>query len=301
MKVYLIDTKGAHRKNVESIRETFNMFDIEYEEHDDITKINDTFTLAISFTRFYPPSAFPSTCKVIYGPHFFVVPDDKNHPLYHHTYDTKRFFFNTLSPWVDVLYREFCSIPIPFIPAFFGIDTQSIQSVNTNTEKTHIMIYFKSTFPERLHIVEQYISRLGIPYYKIIYGSYNDTDFKQKLQNTKFVIWIGRHESQGFALQETLASNIPILLWDVQTMYEEIDHGRITYERYRQQGYKMLATCAPVWSSDCGIKFYENDEFESAFQTMLASYGTFSPRKFVEETLSIPVAWHNLLKCIGEL
>ena len=38
------------------------------------------------------------------------------------------------------------------------------------------------------------------------------------LKQARFCIWIGRHESQGFAFQECLASNVPILVWDVQSM-----------------------------------------------------------------------------------
>ncbi len=300
MKVYIVGTRDSHGKNVESIRNTLRLFNVEYEEHECLSKLNSTHTLVLCLNKYFPPSAFPPTCKVIYGPHFFVFPEDKTHPLFAHTYDPTRFFFNTLSPWVNTLYREFTNIDMPFINAFFGITTDSIQSTK-ECNKTHVMIYFKSTFPEKLQFAENYLTNHAIPYHKIIYGSYKDSEFKETLKNTKFVIWIGRHESQGFALQETLASNVPILLWDVQTMYEEYSNGRIVYESYKHRDYKMIASSAPYWSNDCGIRFLQKEDFESSFQRMMETYTTFRPREYVDRNLSIPVAWHNLLTCIGEL
>lgn len=299
MKVYLVGT--PHLKNQESIRKTLTLFQIPYEEHSDLRALNDSFTLAMCFTTFYPPSAFPSTCKVIYGPHFFVVPDDMNHPLYKHTYDTSRFFFNTLSQWVNTLYREFCNLDLPFINAFFGIDTDTIKPISTDAERTHVLIYCKDTFTDRYEHAIQFCKTHNIPYHVIRYGSYKDADFKRCLQNSRFAIWIGRHESQGFALEETLATNIPILLWDVQTMYEEFSNGRVVYDTYKHRNYKMIATCAPYWSEQCGIRFFYKEDFAEAFERMMTSYTTFTPRDYVERHLSIPVAWHNLLQCIGEL
>lgn len=299
MKFYI--TGWCHHKNIESIRKTFQKFNIQYEEYHNLDKLDSTFDVALCFDTYYPPHKFPPNCKVVYGPHFFIVPDNKGHPLYHHTYDTSRFFFNTLSSWVNTVYREFCDLDIPFINAFFGIDTETIQSVpNDSTERTHVMLYYKGRNSRRISYVKEYLDKHNIPYHYIQYGSYNDIDYKEMLKTTKFIVWVDAHESQGFALQEALASNIPLLLWDVKTMYEEFNNdGYITYQSYKNSGYKMIATTAPYLSDQCGIRFTEEEDFSPLFTQMEETFRTFRPRQFVENTLSLEASLKNLLNCIG--
>ena len=299
MKFYL--TGNCHHKNIESLRKTLHKFQIQYEEHANLEKLDSSFDVALCFSTYYPPSAFPTNCKVVYGPHFFVVPDDKNHPLYHHTYDTSRFFFNTLSPWVNTLYREFCDLNLPFINAFFGIDTEAIHSVPIDSkERTHVMLYYKGGNNYRFSHVKKYLETHDIPYHYIKYGSYNDAHYKELMKTTKFIIWIDAHESQGFALQEALASNIPLLVWDVNSMFDELSHdGSVIYQSYKDKGYKMIATCAPYWSDKCGIRFTEEKDFVPLLTQMEETFQTFRPRDFIEETLSLEASMKNLLTCIG--
>jgi glycosyltransferase involved in cell wall biosynthesis len=130
-----------------------------------------------------------------------------------------------------------------------------------------------------------------------VYNNYKDIDFKNALQDTKFVIWVGRHETQGFALQETLASNVPVLLWDVKSMYEEYENAWC-YAPYKSTGFPLYATAAPVWSDECGIKIYDASELESAYNEMNARLDSFTPRKYIEEKNSLNVAFENLKKCL---
>jgi hypothetical protein len=297
MKVYLVG--NGHRKNIESIFKTLQFYKIPYHHSMNLNNLDDSYTLAICFTDFFPPAAFPSSCKVIYGPHFFVFPEDKNHPLYKHTYDSSRFFFNVLSDWNEKVHQEFGLCHIPLIKAFFGIDTSTITPVSNDVEKSHVMVYYKDSFHEKINHVETYLQSISQPYYRIVYGHYNDADFKQKMESCKFIIWIGRHESQGFAFQESLARNIPILLWDVESMYEEYVNNKRIYEPYAKNGYKLLATCAPFWSDECGIRFLQKEDFVPAYSRMCEIYQTFTPRSFIEKTASIPIAWKNLLLSIG--
>jgi hypothetical protein len=157
------------------------------------------------------------------------------------------------------------------------------------------MIYLKHRHPDLGNRVLGFLQTKNIEYHLIQYGSYNDGDFKNKLQNTKFVIWIGSHESQGFAFQETLASNVPILLWDVRSMHDEYSNG------YPYRGYRppLLATTANVWSPECGIKIFEENELESAFNEMNSKIESFSPRKVIEANVSLKTAFDNMVSCLN--
>jgi hypothetical protein len=157
------------------------------------------------------------------------------------------------------------------------------------------MIYFKHRHPDIGNKVISFLRSKNIEYDLIQYGSYNDADFKNRLQNTKFVIWVGSHESQGFAFQETLASNVPILLWDVRSMHDEYSKG-YPYRSYIQP---LLATTANVWSPECGIKIFNENDLEPAFNQMNSSIEAFNPRRVIESEVSLNAAYRGILNAIG--
>jgi len=291
MRVYIVHP-GAHHKNVESIRKMMAANDVQYTECNDLSQIDDSYTLALC-NLFFPPDAFPKNCKVIYGPQFFVFPDDPNHPIHRHVYESGRFFYNSLSPWNKTIHEQFApALSLKFVTCPFGVDVDSIREVPPPNQRSKVMIYFKHRHPDIGNKVIAFLRSKNIDYDLIQYGSYNDADFKNRLQNTKFVIWVGSHESQGFAFQETLASNVPILLWDVRSMHDEYSNG-YPYRGYNQP---LLATTANIWSDECGIKIFAENELESAFNEMNSKIETFSPRKVIEANVSLKTAYHNMLR-----
>ena len=295
MRVYIVQP-GAHHKNVESIRKMMVANNVKYTECDDLRQIDDSYTLVFCCTRFFPPSAFPNTCKVVYGPQFFVFPDDQNHPIHRHSYEPGRFFYNSLSPWVKTLHEQFApNLSLKFVTCPFGLDIDSIQQVPSASQRSKVMIYFKHRHPDIGNKVISFLRSKNIEYDLIQYGSYNDADFKNRLQNTKFVIWVGSHESQGFAFQETLASNVPILLWDVRSMHDEYSKG-YPYRSYIQP---LLATTANVWSPECGIKIFNENDLEPAFNQMNSSIEAFNPRRVIESEVSLNAAYRGILNAIG--
>ena len=294
MRVYIVHP-NAHHKNVESIRKMMAANNVQYTECDDLSQLDDSYSLAICCTRFFPPDAFPKNCKVIYGPQFFVFPDDHSHPIHKYTYEPGRFFYNTLGDWNKRLHEQFApNLGLKFVTCPFGVDIDSIPVVPP-TQRSKVMIYFKHRHPELLTKAIDFLHHTPVDYDVIQYGSYKDADFKEKLQSTKFVLWIGSHESQGFAFQETLASNVPILLWDVRSMHDEYNNGPI-YSRYTRP---LLATTANVWTPDCGIKFFEESQLPLAFAAMNKKVATFSPRAVVEKHVSLKVTYQNMLSQAG--
>ena len=51
---------------------------------------------------------------------------------------------------------------------------------------------------------------------------YPEEEYIKYLQESKYGIWLGAHESQGFALEEALAINVPLLVWNVKYMSQEV-------------------------------------------------------------------------------
>jgi len=297
MKVYVCDS-GSHHKNRESIRKMMMHNNIECFYSDDLSHIDDTYNIAICVSKFFPPDRFPKQCKVIYGPQFFVFPYS-SHDIHKYVYDPSRFFYNTLSNWNQQIHTRCApTLSLTFAPIPYGIDIDHIQEVQQISQRNKIMIYFKHRHPSELNIVQEFLDAKKHEYNLISYGSYNDADFKHKLQETRFVIWIGSHESQGFGFQETQASNVPILLWDVTSMRDEYVGGR-PYGLPSGNPDDLAATTANCWSDKCGIKFFRKEELADAYDRMNEQVGTFTPRKYIADRLSLKAAFENLLAIIG--
>jgi hypothetical protein len=89
---------------------------------------------------------------------------------------------------------------------------------------------------------------------------------------------VGSHESQGFAVQEALASNVPLIVLDADCIADEIN------QRHR---IDVAATTVPYWDSRCGIKLTKPyDDVTNAIHQMKKEYGTYKPREFILDTLS---------------
>ena len=112
----------------------------------------------------------------------------------------------------------------------------------------------------------------------------------QALQDVRFVIWIGCSESQGFAFQECLASNVPILVWDVESMFQSV--LPIPSEHKNK---KLKATSCPAWSPICGERITSFAEMEGALQRIQAKLDTYEPRRFILEQNADEVAMRRIL------
>lgn len=300
MKFYICD-EGAHHKNRESMRRMMTVNGIDSTFESNLHKLNDSYDVVMCCNVFFPPDAFPKRCKVIYGPQLFVFPDNPQHPIHAHMYDSARFFYNSLASWVVNINRNKAPrLNIPFVTIPMGLDLDHITQVPSLESRTKIMIYFKARKQSHLTYAINFLKSKDIDPIIIKYGSYTDADFKHLLQTTRFVLWIGSHESQGFAFQETQASNVPIMVWDVTSMRDECTGcGRHPYGTPSGVADDLAATTANCWSDKCGLKFFKEEEMSETFARMNAHIDTFTPRAFIEERLSLVASFKHLLKTIG--
>ena len=54
----------------------------------------------------------------------------------------------------------------------------------------------------------------------IEYGKYSEQDYINALNEAKFGIWLGCTESQGIGLQEALATDLPLIVLDATSLFE---------------------------------------------------------------------------------
>lgn len=132
-----------------------------------------------------------------------------------------------------------------------GIDTEEFFPSN-NTIKEYVLVYHKMRSKKEFNQIIKILQNLKIKYYIIEYRKYKESDYKDVLKKSKFVIWHGRHESQGIALQEAMACDVPILVCDVTSVFQEVN-GYNWPENLRE----FEVTSAPYFDDRCGKKLFQ--------------------------------------------
>ena len=103
---------------------------------------------------------------------------------------------------------------------------------------------------------------------------------------------MGRHESQGFALEEALSCDVPLLVWNVKLRKEEWS------SRERLKHIKSEVTTIPYWDERCGEFFYKNEDLEKIFEKFINKLDTYKPREYIVENVSMEACaklWKELI------
>lgn len=119
----------------------------------------------------------------------------------------------------------------------------------------------------------------GLTTHVVRYGQYKHQTYRRLLQESRAMLFLCEHETQGMAYQEALASNVPILAWD-QGFW--LDPNRV---RYTDRA--VAATSVPQWSPACGERFVDHRSFEEKLDRFWACLDAYRPRQFVCEALSL--------------
>ena len=277
-----------HHKNINFILKCkqINFFII-----DSVTDINN-----IDLTQFdaiYSPcdtidvSKYPNT-KFIFGPQFSVFPEERLTII-----KGSKTVYNLLSNWVINIWKNFpvCN-NLKLIALPFGVDTEKFIDNKSITEKNKVMVYFKHRNPEDLHFIENFLKCKNINYSVFSYDRrYDENEYISYLQNSKYCIWVDAHESQGFALQEALSCNVPLLVWNIISMNQE----------YRSNYTNLPATTTSYWDNKCGELFYNINEFEVTYNKFIENINNYKPREFILENLSVDVCETKLIEFINNM
>lgn len=228
--------------------------------------------------------------NIIAGPNIFVLPSDIDF-LSKLALKKVKFYVQpskwAMDVWLKLGYR-LSSMNIWAV----GIDTEFWQPFEKNRKKK-ILIYFKERNLELLENTKNILEKLKLKYSVLFYGKYNEIKYKSLLAEIDFVIWIGRHESQGIALMECLSCNIPLIVLDVKSLWDS------TTWNYNSNKLKSLldlkVTAAPYFDENCGIIINDINHLESAIDKMLSEINFFNPRKFILDNFTLEKKAMDLL------
>ncbi len=284
MKILLVKS-WIHKKNKTGIELLSKYWNATLTISDDEECYQNEWDLVFIPTNYIPPWAFPAAKKILYGPHCFI---HLNHPWTHSEKFDSRCSYNFLSQWVYDFVLEQGDLGVQPVLLPFPVDIERFQPSPKEIDgKYECFVYCKYREIELYHRVFTYLQSKNIKFCVFdCRRKYNEEDYLRELQSVKFGIWIGTHESQGFALQEALSCNVPLVVLEATSMFDERNERQEIAYKAEIGKYKMKATTCTYWDERCGYKDPSLEKTLQNIDTMRETYASFRPREFILEHLS---------------
>jgi hypothetical protein len=185
------------------------------------------------------------------------------------------------SKWYVDLWRELGFTYNPLISWPVGIDTDEyFPSAKAKRDKK-VLVYHKRRKLAELNQIIDVLFELHLPFRLIYYGGYTEEDYKELLRETSFIIWHDGSETQGIAMQEAMACDIPILVCDITKLSDSIDGN------FPENGMDFPATACPYFDQTCGLRINDLSQLKESLQFMLDCMNNFNPRNFIIDNLSL--------------
>jgi glycosyltransferase involved in cell wall biosynthesis len=294
--VFYMTSGIPHPKNWDAIQRMCRSYNIDFEYTNDLERLKrNDYDILYTIMYYVDPDIIPNNIKIVYGPQFWVIPEPPIVGKYRPELEG-RCVFNSLSKWVANYYLELGKeliMPLGQFP--FSVDTDKFKPLEPSCPKEYdCIVYIKRRSNKLVNNVLNLLSNKDLRYKIFKYGSYNEEDYKWSLHRSKFMISLDAHESQGFGLEEAMSCNVPLLVIDAQSMYDEMDDGNNATYKYLEPA-KLEATSVPYWSSECGIKLKGDIGLNEAIDYMTSYYKDFNPRDYIIKTLSNEVCMKRIL------
>ena len=272
MRILVFDQ--LHHKNRMGIEILFRYMKIDYVFTNDVSQIDSSFDVIYSPAMAIDTSKYPSQ-KFIFGPHFSVFPDMKLNAINNTNGNS---VYIQPSEWCVDLWKGLGVtnfLPITNFP--FPVDINKFSPEILGTKREKVFVYFKRRRQDELSYVINFLKNRQIEFKVFNYvARYDESHYLEFLQHAKYGIVLGAHESQGFAVEEALSCDVPLLVWNVKSLTQEVGSN-----------YPNLpATTIGYWDNRCGEYFYEAKELEKTFELFMGKLQTYRPREFVVEQLS---------------
>jgi len=206
--------------------------------------------------------------KIVAGPNLIVLPYEENLILENANIDS----ILLPSPWTVEFYKRFIHKNSQKIHTFpSGVSIPKLQKMESGKD----CILLKKQVPESMFSkVIGILKKKNIKFEALEYGKFNQKEYFSKLESAKFLIYLQQVESQGLAIQEAWARDVPTLVWN---------KGEFTYPT----GEKVTGNIsAPYLTEKSGMFFSGENDFEEKLKIFVEKLPNFEPRKYCVENLS---------------
>lgn len=163
-----------------------------------------------------------------------------------------------------------------------GVDMEFWRPSHHIVRDRRILIYQKNAPEEVMTGCRRVIENAGFKVVTLKYGEYSAVDFLEKLRKCEAAIFLSPSESQGIALAEAWAVDVPTMVWNP---------GWLTYGSKR-----IKCSSAPYLTRETGLFFNRVENFKKIFFEWQNHKKGFSPRKWVIDNMTDEICAMKLLK-----
>jgi len=183
-----------------------------------------------------------------------------------------------------------------------GIDTDRWHAVDSQQKKFDVLLYDKirwdhdSFETSLLEPIRNLLRKKGRSFAEIRYGFYEEDDFLNLLGQSKTMIFLCEHETQGIAYQQALSCNVPILAWDRKGVWRDPAY-------FPERAIFQPVTSVPYWDERCGLKFEKETDLPMAWEEFWTKHRAleFKPRDYVMEELTLQLCASKYTKIAMDL
>jgi glycosyltransferase involved in cell wall biosynthesis len=288
---------GGVEKVFINLSKGFDQLKIEYDVNAPFKKIRPREPVVVLGNGKYALQGYTQTNPIIAGIGLMTHPDEW--PDLFEQYPVANYLQH--SEWAKNIYVPYYGADKCGLWAA-GIDTAKWSPDADANKKVDLLVYNKIRWNNqsfdnelRLPLLEK-LKRSGLSFHEITYGQYQETEYYNLLQQSKSMIFLCEHESQGFALCEALSMNVPVLAWD-QGFW--LDPNRFEWNERNP----VPATSVPFFDSRCGMRFKDFEEFEKLFAVFWGKVKNeeFRPRGYIMENLTLEKSAQKMLEIIDRV
>jgi hypothetical protein len=183
-----------------------------------------------------------------------------------------------------------------------GIDTAKWQPAPLQHKHIDVLLYDKVLWEHDRHEKElikpirDHLARHHLTIKEIRYGFYKEEEFHTLLLQSKAMIFLCEHETQGIAYQQALSCGVPILAWDQGGFWKD--------PSYFPNKVKFApVSSVPYWDDRCGIKFRDINEFPARLEAFLdqLNHQRFAPRNYIIENLTLEKCAQRYVEILNEV
>ncbi len=188
------------------------------------------------------------------------------------------------SDWVLNFYAH----QIPEISEKIRVWPAGVSTSEPSSKSGPVIIYDKNFSPEALNDASVTVSSLSLESKIFTYGTFKKEEYLKALQSAPLMIYLSRSESQGIALQEAWARNVPTLLPYSGT--------------WKSWGFEWKDDMinAPYLTNTTGSFYKNKEELAQLIQTATGGSSPFVPKTYCDAHLSDLASARILIQLIHE-